>query len=219
MMNDVLSDCTAAAAFHIEGVLQANAGRPQQKFSNAQVVNFYSQTTGYDPRKPGTDQGGDESTVLDYWRDHGLYKDGHQIAGHATVDATDWDLVCSAAFLFENTYFGMSLPNEWIEPFPAAPGWTWDVAGTPNNDNGHAVAGVDMCRVAGDEHIPIASWGMTGKLTKAAVAKYAVFANGGELHTVFSYDAINKASLKSASGFKADELYAEFQKQFPEASA
>ena len=228
MLNDQLGDCTAAAAFHVEGLLQANAGRPQQKFSNAQVEAFYSATTGYKPGHPETDQGGDEATVLDYWRDHGLYRfdesseslpktlqQHHAIAGHATVDATNWDLVRTAIYLLENTYFGMSLPDAWVSPMPSGPGWTWDVAGPPVDENGHAVAGVDYDA----DTVTIASWGMLGKITRAATAKYARFSAGGELHTVFSYDAIDKASRKAPNGFMADELYAAFKAQFPETAA
>ena len=43
---------------------------------------------------------------------------------------------------------------------------------------------------------------MLGTLTDAAIAKYATKTGEGELYTVVSQDAINKAAAKAPSGFE-----------------
>ena len=226
MLNDVLGDCTAAAAFHIEGLLQANAGRPQQKFANVQIKEFYSETTGYDPSKTDahgnnpTDQGGDEGTVLNYWRDHGLYKNGHKIVGHASVDGTNWDLARSAVYLFENLYFGIVASRRVGVADALRP--RLDVgrrrrAGRPERPRGRRRglrAGQDRDRLLG--HARLRHAGGRRQVHDVRQRRRAA-------HGLFSYDAIDKASKKAPNGFAADELLfspeADFKKFSPEAIA
>ena len=70
--NDQLGDCTAAAAAHIETALsQFGQGTPVV-VSNADVIKFYSGSTGYVPGNARTDQGGDMVTVQKYWQQTGI---------------------------------------------------------------------------------------------------------------------------------------------------
>lgn len=172
MRNDVLSCCTSAAAFHILGSWFGNAGHPVE-FANAQIEAFYSRSTGYVPGKPSTDQGGDEITVLDCWRDHGLIVDQatpagrRKILGHLVVDATNRDQLKLAIWLFLNLYFGVSLPDEWVgKMMPAADGAVWPVAGDPDPNNGHAFAGVDFS----PEGVIVDTWGILVLVPWDAVA-------------------------------------------------
>ena len=71
-------------------------------------------------------------------------------------------------WLFENLYFGLELPDAWINPMPDAPGFVWDAAGPADPQNGHCVVGVGYTA----QGITIDSWGMTGLLTDKAIAKY-----------------------------------------------
>jgi hypothetical protein len=89
---------------------------------------------------------------------------------------------------------------------PSAPGFVWDAAGPPDPENGHCVVGVGY----NNKGVTIATWGMTGLMTDHAIAKYATPDAGGELYTVVSQDAIDKASQKAPNGFDWSQLLADF---------
>lgn len=206
--NDRLGCCTISAGGHIIDQTLAASGNPYSPITPAQVQWAYSAATGYDPdaaldargNNP-TDAGADETAVLDWWRDHGFLEDGsHKILGRANVDATNWPLVTQCCWLFENLYLGISLPDAWVNPFPSENGFTWDVAGNPNPDQGHAI---EAC--AYGETLRIDTWGLLGEMTPDAVAKYCSPPTG-ELHVVLTEDSINKASLKAPTGFDRDQL-------------
>lgn len=199
--NDILGDCTAAGAFHINGALLANAGEVVN-FTESDVIAFYAGSCGYVPGNEATDQGGDEQTVLNYWKQNGLVSGLHKIDGWSGVDGSNAAEVRSATWLFENCYFGIELPDAWINPMPSISGFVWDVAGDPDPDNGHCFVGLDYT----DQGVVIDSWGMLGTITWAAIAKYASIPLGGELYTVFGPDAINTATLKAPNGFNGAQL-------------
>jgi hypothetical protein len=143
---------------------------------------------------------------LNYWENNGAPVGSHKIAGWLAVDGTDAAEVRTALWLFENLYFGMELPDQWITPFPSASGFTWDAAGPPNPNNGHCVVGVGYTA----QGVVIDSWGMTGLITDAAVAKYPITAANGALYTVVSQDGLNRASQKVPAGFDWSQLVADF---------
>jgi hypothetical protein len=89
---------------------------------------------------------------------------------------------------------------------PTKAGFTWDAAGPPNPANGHCVVGVGYS----NKGVKICTWGMLGTLTDRAVEKYATTAGSGELYTVISQDAINKATQKAPAGFDWSQLIADF---------
>ena len=205
LLNDQLGDCLDAASFHVGGTLLANAGEPIP-FTTSDVSAFYSGSAGYVPGNASTDQGGTWQATLAYWQSNGLTPQQHQIEGYAGVDATDPEEVQTAVWLFENVDIGMSLPKEWVAMMQTLQnGFVWDVAGDPDPENGHAV-----CSVTSDESgLTIDSWGIIGKMTWPAVAKYCIPANQGEMYTVFSRDAINSAMGVAPSGFDFTALQAD----------
>ncbi len=212
--NDTLGDCVIAGMAHVVGVLTGNSGTKPVIYNNKEIIGLYSAIGGYVPGEPSTDQGCDEQTALNYWENNGAMPPGsasktgaHKIAGWMTVDSTNVEECRTALWLFENLYFGLELPDAWISPNPpSASGFTWDVAGAPDPNNGHCVVGVGYTAAG----ITIDTWGMTGLMTNAAVAKYPNQAAGGELYTVVSMDAIGKASEKAPSGFDWSQLIADF---------
>jgi hypothetical protein len=211
--NDTLGDCVIAGMAHVVGVLTGNAGSKPFLYSNSQIIGLYSAIGGYVPGEPSTDQGCDEQTALNYWENNGALPphnkssaDPHKIAGWMTVDSTKVEEWQTALWLFENLYFGIELPDAWINPMPSASGFVWDAAGPPDPNNGHCVAGVGYTSAG----VVIDTWGMTGLMTNAAVAKYPKQASGGELYTVVSMDAIGKANQKAPNGFDWSQLIADF---------
>jgi len=211
--NDALGDCVIAGMAHVAGVLTGNSGTEPFLYSDNQIIGLYSAIGGYVPGDPATDQGCDEQTALNYWENNGalppnstIKSGAHKIAGWMAVDSTDEDECRTAMWLFENLYFGMELPDAWINPAPSASGFTWDVAGASDPNNGHCVVGVGYTSAG----IVIDTWGMTGLMTNAAVAKYPNQASNGELYTVVSMDPINKVTQKAPNGFDWSQLVADF---------
>jgi hypothetical protein len=206
--NDSLGDCTAAGAGHILGVWRGNAGNSDRVPTDADVVAFYSKTTGYVPGNASTDQGGDEITVLNDWRDKGFFADGSgKILGWCNVNGANVLQVKQAIYLFENVYFGVELPDAWVTPGPSGTGFVWNVAGPPNPQNGHCFVGVGY----NSNGVQICSWGMIGTVTWAAIAKYATTICEGELHVALSADAINRAKAKAPNGLDAAALTADLK--------
>lgn len=203
--NDRLGDCVIAGMAHVVGVLTGNAGTAYL-YTDDEIIALYSAIGGYVPGDPNTDQGCDEQTALGYWENNGAPAGSHQIAGWLAVDATNATEVRTAMWLFENLYFGMELPDAWINPIPSASGFTWDVAGDPDPNNGHCVVGVGY----DPRGVTIATWGMTGLLTDAAIARYAAQPAQGELYTVVSQDGLISATGKTPAGFDWSQLIADF---------
>jgi hypothetical protein len=111
----------------------------------------------------------------------------------------------TALWLFENLYFGVALPDAWINPPPDGDGFLWDISGDPDPDNGHCFVGVGY----NPEGVAIDSWGLIGIETWPAVEKYCNEDNGGALYAVLSLDAINRATQKAANGFNFAQLKAD----------
>ena len=204
--NDSLGDCVIAGIAHVVGVFTGGAGPTPFIYTRDQIIALYSAIGGYNPSDPSTDQGCDEQTALNYWQDKGAPTGSHNIAGWVAVDGTD-PIECRAAlWLFENLYFGIELPDAWINPIPSASGFTWDAAGPPDPNNGHCVVGVGYTQTG----VTIATWGMTGLITDAAIKQYCTHDGGGELYTVVSQDALIKATAKAPNGFDWSQLVADF---------
>jgi hypothetical protein len=202
--NDTLGDCVIAWMAHAIGVFTGNASGTPDIFSTQDIVSMYAAIGGYNPADPSTDQGCDENTALDYWQATGFV--GHKISGILSVDATNPKECAAAVWLFENLMFGVALPDEWTHPTPAGSGFVWDVAGDPDPDQGHCFGSASW-----DENgVGVQSWGMSGSITYAAVAKYAVASAGGQLFSVITPEILNKATLKSPAGFDFNQLTADF---------
>jgi hypothetical protein len=206
-LNDQLGDCVIAGMAHVVGVLTGNNGSgAPYVYSKQDIVSLYSAIGGFDPNNPqNTDNGCDEQTALNYWENNGAPAGSHQIAAWISVNGADPVECRTALWLFENLYFGIELPDAWVNPMPDATGFTWDVAGDPDPNNGHCVVGVGYTT----KGVTIATWGMEGLITDGAIAKYATTAGSGELYTVLSQDAIDSATKKAPSGFDWTQLIAD----------
>src|SRR5574337_308122 len=207
LANDQTGDCTAAGLMHIEDIFRAESASGLPATTRDEAIWFYSATTGYVPGDSSTDQGGDEAAVLAFARDKGLFADGSgRIAGFVAVDGSNPSEWKTALWLFGNLYFGVALPDEWVNPFPKGDNFTWDAAGPANPNQGH-------CFVAGGYNRAnaaiIDTWGMMGAITDAAIAKYAAPAAQGELWTILSPDWINRASQRAPNGIDFGSLLAD----------
>lgn len=202
--NDTLGDCVIAGGYHIVGVETGNAGKLFSA-TNAQIIADYSAIGGYVPGDESTDQGCNEETALNYWQTHG-FADGTKILGWLAVDATNKAEVMAAMYLFENLVFGIELPDAWISPFPSSSGFTWDVAGQADPNNGHCVVGVGYTTAG----VKIDSWGLFGTLTWAAIAEYCIATNGGELYVMLTSDQLTKGQTKAPNGVAWTDIISDF---------
>jgi len=203
-LNDKLGDCVIAAGYHVVGVETGNA---KNLFTAAdkQIVADYGAIGGYVPGNPNTDNGCDEVTALNYWTERG-FADKTKSLGWLAINPTNRQEVTAAQYLFENLFFAMELPDEWIDPVPEGPGFTWDVAGPSVPENGHAVAGVGYSA----EGVLIDSWGLIGTLTWDAIATYCSEANGGGLYAMLTPDQLEKAQTKAPNGIDWSALIQDF---------
>lgn len=205
--NDVEGDCVAAGTGHIIGVLTGNAAGVQTIFTLDQVNAFYSAIEG-PPGFPASDNGADEQTALNVWKERGyVFRGGHKIVGWMAVDPANAEEQRLAIDWFGNLMYGLELPDAWVNPGPSESGFVWDVAGDPDPNNGHCIVACGFKPGA----TLISTWGMTGWLTDAAVARYCAESVGGELYTVLDYEWINKAKQKAPNGMKWAQLAADFE--------
>jgi hypothetical protein len=204
MGNDQYGDCVFAGGYHVTGIETANAGTPFHA-SLQQVLADYSAVTGFKPNDPSTDNGASIQDALNYWSSHG-FANGTKLLGYLSVNPADKAEVQSAMYLFENLVFGMALPDKWISPFPSRNGFTWDVAGNPDPENGHCVIGGGHDQ----KGIKIVTWGMTGTLTYEAIAKYASYAGDGELWVVLTPDQFAKGQQRAPNGVAWSDLILAF---------
>jgi hypothetical protein len=205
--NDALGDCVIAAGYHIIGVETGNAddGAPFIA-TDDQIIADYSAIGGYDPNNPtATDNGCDEQTALHYWMNNG-FADGSKLQNFLAVDATDANAVKTALWLFENLFFGIELPDSWINPFPSAPGFAWD-NDAPDPQNGHAICGVGYDA----NGVQIDTWGLMGTMTWEAIAALCVPSAGGELYVLLTPDQIAAGQDKAPNGFDWATLAADFE--------
>jgi len=199
--NDALGDCTAAGVAHLIALLTGGGDAPVT-ITTAETINFYSLSCGYVNGDPSTDNGGDEVTVLTYWRDKGFDGQGkHAIAGFMQVDPSNDALLKACAFYFGNLYFGLELPDSYSE----APNSVWG-PGTPDPNRGHCIVGTGGSL----NGIPINTWGEPEEFTYPGIAELCSEANGGMVFCVLSKEWVSKASASAPSGLDLSALIADF---------
>jgi hypothetical protein len=177
--NDTLGDCTAAGAAHVETALSGFGQGTAVVPALADVIKFYSGSTGYVPGKPNTDQGGDMATVLKYWNQTGLA--GHKIAAFFAVDPADFDEMRAALYLFGNLYIGFNATQGFERAFDN--GTVFDVVKRDRILGGHCVA---IHEIIKGGNIKGSTWGGFFEMTPAAWTKWV-----DEPYAVVSQEWIN----------------------------
>lgn len=150
--NDSIGCCVVSGMAHLVGLFTGNAGGPPLTLTDAQIIALYSAIGGYVPGDPSTDNGCDEVLALGYWQQHGAPIGSHQIAGWLAIDPTNVREVQTAMWLFENLFFGIELPDEWVNINSS--GFVWD-AGTPNPNNGHCFTGDTKVSLLDGREVPL----------------------------------------------------------------
>lgn len=105
--NDQIGLCAFAAQAHMMQLWTANAGAEVSPPVSS-VLNAYTETTGWDPSKPETDQGTVMLDALNNWRKRGL--DARKISAYALIASRNRAHVETTVNLFGGVYFGANLP-------------------------------------------------------------------------------------------------------------
>lgn len=123
--NDKAGNCVFAGFDH-QAMISSKLGGAEKDFSEETAISDYSAVTGYDPKDPSTDQGTYVREGLDYWRKTGISTvpgEKHQIGAFIGIDAGDWELLMSCAYVFSSVGIGWEVPEtiweQWDnhEPF------------------------------------------------------------------------------------------------------
>jgi hypothetical protein len=207
-----LGNCTCAAPCHAIDVWTAGGDAPVVVTAD-QCIRLYELSCGYVLGDESTDQGGDELTVLDYILAHGIDGAGlHQIAGVASLDATDLTLMREACFLTGAVELCLELPDVYVNPFPG-PDAVWDVAGAPNPDQGHCILARGAFTTNGPTGKPswgITTWGTPVWMTTDAVAYYCAMAQGGSANVAWTKEWLSRTSGLSPSALDLAAMAADF---------
>ena len=202
-MNTELGCCVISHHAHFLANITSQNGQAKPFiYTDKQIITDYSAVGGYIPGDPFSDQGCDIGTDLTYLQSTG-FADGSKLLGSINLDPTSQLALSQSVWITGGVCFGMSMPDAWINPAPQQSGFVWDVAGSPDDSNGHCFAGFAYPTSQG---IAIATWGMVGTITWAAIAKYGAASANGEVHSYVNPEMINATSGLSPSGLTLNQI-------------
>jgi hypothetical protein len=153
--NDRLGDCMYAAAAHADNTFTGNVGT-ESTFDESVLERDYEKLSG-------GDNGLDEGTLIQGWKDGIAGVTAASILDALDIDTTDPATMRAAVYLFGGVLFMLDVPDPWCD---TANGDAWDVPATADQNNGHGtfINGVDA---AGNYHL--LTWGGYRKLTPAGL--------------------------------------------------
>ncbi len=158
MLNDQLGDCTCAALGHLIQAWTANTGS-QVTVPDSAILKAYEQACGYDPNDPGTDQGGIEIDVLNYFRTTGV--GGYKADAFVALQPENEEHIKISVDLFGGVYIGLELPktidqqDDWFVDITAG------AAALPGSLGGHAV----VVEAYDADWLTIVTWGQKKRMS------------------------------------------------------
>lgn len=205
-LNDSLGDCTIAGACHMFAAMAVYAGSPEPLFSDEEITTAYSAVSGYVPGDPGTDNGADMQTVLEYLRATGLTDETgktHKVAGYAAFgNCADEILLAQVLEVFGSVYVGVNLPESAQSEFSDGEPWDWQPSSPI--EGGHCIA-LQRRTVGGIGVLGYVTWGSTTKATRGFQRHYAE-----EAWAVVGADWL-EANGDSISGLDLGQLLSDLQ--------
>lgn len=195
--NDSYGDCVWAGAAHETMMWNAEAG-VKVAFTDKAVLSDYSAVTGFNPKKPNTDQGTDMVVAASYRRKTGIVDAAgkrHQVAAYLSIKPGDLNEHLAAAYLFGAIGIGIEFPASAMDQFNA--GKPWDVVSRSKIEGGHYIP-----LVARRANLECVTWGKVQQMTSAFFQKY-----NDESVAYVSLEALK--NNKSPEGFNAAQLQAD----------
>lgn len=161
--NDDYGDCVFAAMAHTIQCHGANVSGEPRRFTDAEVLGWYSEVTGFDPSDPSTDQGAYPLDALQWFQRRG------EVLAYGRVDPRNDAHVAMAIAMFGGIYTGWDLPRAWQGRN------VWDVGPSltgvwaPGSWGGHMTNQIGYHR---DASTPTVTWGRVVQITAAARHAY-----------------------------------------------
>lgn len=196
--NDEIGDCTAADTAHALMLRTACVGQIVVP-TDADVIKFYSDTTGYVPGKPETDQGADEQAICQYLVTHGFL--GHRASATVPVDCSNVEHLKWTTYLFGTCRLGLNLPAYAEDQFDDDKPWDFDPSKNNTDVEGHDVPIVDYRGGL----FYVVTWGSKQAVTPRALSRWVE-----ESHAELFYDWVQKQGT-SPSGFDLTSLASKLQ--------
>jgi hypothetical protein len=192
--NDQFGDCAFAAPAHLDITWDTQARDIQEpRATTEEVLELYSFVTGFDVRRPETDNGAYLLDVANALRQRGL--GGEKIGAFAEIQMRNQAQLRTACWMFGGLYIGANLSIS----AQRQPRWivTDGPDAVPGSWGGHA-----MALTGYDEHgVDLITWGARKRASWGWVDKY-VF----EGYALLSSDWIYADTGKTPAGFKQDYL-------------
>lgn len=166
--NDQYGDCVWAGAGHETMLWNREAGVTVY-FTPQSVLTDYSQCTGFDPKKPNTDQGTDMEVAANYRLKNGVHDakgHRHNIAAYLDVSPGDVEMIKMAIYQFGAVGIGIQFPNTAMDQFNENKNWT--VVKGATIEGGHYVPAIGYDA----DYVHLVSWGRVVKASWAFIKKY-----------------------------------------------
>ncbi|WP_305781482.1 hypothetical protein [Nocardia nova] len=137
--NDRYGDCVWAGAAH-EHMLWNAANDRTVDFTDDNVLQAYSDVTGFRKDDPNSDQGTDMATAARYRQKYGL-EDSlgrvHKIGAYLALEPGDLDQLATATYLFGAVGIGIIVTDVAMDQFNKGKPWTY--VRRANAEGGHYV--------------------------------------------------------------------------------
>lgn len=171
MGNNSYGDCTAAAYYHARQIWTGVCSIEDTQ-TDVEVLQLYSETTGFKIGDPSTDNGAIEQRVLAYLHNTGApLADGtrSKLLAFIEVDKRQQDDVKRTIYECGVAYIGFKVPFSVMPPGQKSP-QVWDIVQNETDSiGGHAVilTGYDT-----DGNFDLISWGERYKMTARFFAAF-----------------------------------------------
>lgn len=170
--NNFYSDCVFAGAAHETMVWgrMGNTSNVGPRFTEANVLSDYAAVTGFDPKKPDTDQGTDMQEAASYRRKTGVIDaEGkrHKIDAYVSLRPGNVSDLVTAVYVTGAAGVGIQFPDSAMEQFDKH--HPWSVVKGPAPEGGHYVP----CIGRNDEgNLLVVTWGRVQQMTPEFYSKY-----------------------------------------------
>lgn len=165
--NDSYGDCVWAGAAHEHRMWNLECGK-DVLFTDKSVLSDYSAVTGFDPKKPNTDQGTDMKEAAAYRLKTGIVDAKgirHKVGAYISITPGDLHEHYIAMYLFGAVGIGIKFPGSAMRQFNQNK--TWSVVRGAHIDGGHYVP-----LVAKRSYMSCVTWGQTQSMTVGFFEKY-----------------------------------------------
>lgn len=196
--NDRIGNCTCAAVAHYITLATAHTGKPVVP-EVGDVIEMYSNITGYNPITGANDNGAAITDVLNYWQTKGLA--GHKILAWAKLDYTNPLSLKRGIYIFGANDVGVQLPESAQEQFGR--GENWEVIPNSPIEGGHCVLQSGF----GAEGSNYQTWGKGDQ--KASNEWSALYLD--EAYCVITSEWLNNATGLAPNQLNMDALVADLK--------